>query len=157
MCLIKPVRNKAFPVRKQAGFTLIEAMVAFFVLSVGLLATLKMIAVSQQYADAAGLHMHAAFLGRSIIENMRANPDAIKAGDYDTGENTTHTSADTCVIGGCSAAQIALMDLVAWKQALAASFASGKGSVSVAADTVTVSISWTDRAFQESQTMSFAL
>ena len=68
---------------RHRGFTLIEALVALVVLSIGLLGVAALQLASLQANYGASQRTQATFLAQDIVDRMRANRDAAVAGDYD--------------------------------------------------------------------------
>jgi type IV pilus assembly protein PilV len=75
---------------RNSGFTLIEVLIAFIILAVGLLAIVSLQGTSKQYTHQAMQRSLAVSHAESIIERIRANPTAL----------LTYTGAAT--IGGGS-------------------------------------------------------
>lgn len=61
----------------QKGFTLIEVLIAFIILSVGLLAIVNLQATSKQYTHQSMQRSLAVSYAESVIERVRANPLAL--------------------------------------------------------------------------------
>jgi type IV pilus assembly protein PilV len=140
----------------EAGFTIIEVLVSLVVLSIGLLGIAKLVLFSAHANDSAYLRSQATQLAYEILDNMRANPAAASAGNY----NTTLGSAAvnpgfSCMTAACPvAANLAAYDIYQWKLRLAApggALPSGEGSVVVNATTpvtATITVQWDDSAGQ---------
>jgi type IV pilus assembly protein PilV len=122
----------------QRGMTLIEALVALLILSIGLLgvAGLQMQALRSNHG--AHLRSQATVLAHDIADRMRANRDAALA------DPSAYNVAIGVVPGG---AALADFDVVAWKQALADVLPAGDGAIVVdaATDIATITVQWTDR------------
>ena len=117
------------------GFTLIEALVALIVLSIGLLgvAGLQMAGLTANYSAAA--RTQASYLAYDILDRMRANRnDALASPSlYATTIGATPTGTSQ-----------AALDLVAWKAALSGALIQGDGAIDVTAGVATVTIQWND-------------
>lgn len=101
---------------RAAGFTLIEALIALLVLSIGLLGVAAMQLTSLRANNGAFQRTQATFLAQDIADRMRANRTAALAGDYD------------CALGDAapaSPATIAEADIAAWKARVAATLPQG--------------------------------
>lgn len=120
---------------QQRGFTLIEVMIVFFVLSVGLLGMAALQMRSMQYNQASYLRSQATVAAYDILDRMRVNKTAAEANEYNIG----FTEA---VPGGAS---IAIDDLTEWRNFLAISLPQGDGQVFCAAGQCAIEIHWTDR------------
>ena len=126
---------------RNAGFGLIENLVAVCVVSVGLLALLQLHLAALR-VNRAALHVgQAVTLSADLAERLRANRDPADA--YDCG-------------GRCSAGvggnAVAIADLQAWLAAIAARLPEGDGAVTYRAGSTgeparyLVTVSWTDVA-----------
>jgi type IV pilus assembly protein PilV len=104
----------------QSGFTLIEVLIAFIILSFGLLGAVALQAKAKQASFDSMQRAAAVALGNDIIQRIRANDSPQLAALYGkTFTSTTPTSTSaTCFSGSCSAAQIATLDIEQWKRAI---------------------------------------
>jgi type IV pilus assembly protein PilV len=141
----RPLRARA------AGFTLIEALIALLVLSIGLLGVAAMQLASLQANNGAFQRTQATFLAQDIADRMRANRRAALDGEYD------FDFGDAAPV---APATIAEDDIVAWRDRLAATLPAGasgadgdRPDASIQTDpatsTVTVSIRWDDSKGEE--------
>ncbi|MEM8561148.1 MAG: type IV pilus modification protein PilV [Pseudomonadota bacterium] len=109
--------------QKQHGFTLIEALIAFVILSVGLLGIVSLQAMAKTSQHLAIQHTRAVTLADAIVERIRVNPGGIAT--YNIGLNnpidgeyfTSEPSPD-CRTAPCSANELATYDLWLWEQSL---------------------------------------
>lgn len=76
---IKLTSNNKF---NQAGFTLLEVMVAVFVLGVGLLGLAQLQITSLKYNLSAESRTQASLLAGDMLDRIRANQSAAQAGNY---------------------------------------------------------------------------
>ena len=153
--------NKNLPVRNNSGFSLIEALVAFMIISVGMLGIASLQTISMKAGHTAITRTSAVFNVEDILDRMRANTSQIAAyvvdeagmgtdgdcsdavGSY--GSPNTVTSAATA----CDSAQLAADDIYRWKRSLGQNV---KATIAVeppatsSLNTVTVTIIWTERA-----------
>ena len=67
---------------KNNGFTLLEVMIAVFVLGIGLLGLAHLQTTSLKHNESAYLRTQASSLASDIFDRMRANQTAAKAGNY---------------------------------------------------------------------------
>jgi type IV pilus assembly protein PilV len=129
---------------RQRGATMIEVLVALFVLSVGLLGVAGMQQIGLRNSHTAQLRGQATALATDIADRMRANRIAANRGDYDNAFGTVFASV------GCPAANSTaqvVCDLADWKASLAAQLPLGAGSVQRLANAnggqrVRISIRW---------------
>lgn len=108
--------------RFQRGVTMVEALVALVVLSIGLLGIAGLFVESLRSSRTALLRTHAVNLAGDIADRIRANADARDA--YDTarygGAPALHACAPTAALPGanCSVAELAEDDLARWRAAV---------------------------------------
>jgi len=100
--------------KRHAGATMIEVLVAILVLSFGMLALGGMLAFAVQAPKLAGYRAIAANLASSHVEKMRANPtgfsdgEYVKALTYDGSFNSL--SVTGCTYPDCTVSSLATMD-----------------------------------------------
>jgi type IV pilus assembly protein PilV len=121
--------------RPRAGFTLVEVLVALFVVAVGLAgaAALQALAVRSS-RDAAHL-ADGSRLARSLAERMRANPHALALADadnpylqldYDAAGGAPTASALCYADAACDADDLARFDVYEVSEAVAAGLPGGR-------------------------------
>jgi type IV pilus assembly protein PilV len=116
------------------GFTLIEALVALIVLSIGLLGVAGMQIAGLRANQSAASRTQASYLADDIVDRMRANNKAARNGDYNVTLGATLTGTTT-----------AQQDVQTWVTELQ-TLPSGKGSIAVvpATNIATITIQWVD-------------
>jgi type IV pilus assembly protein PilV len=124
--------NSLHLTRRQRGFSLIEVLIAILVLAIGLLGMANMQASGMRSTHGAYLRTQATILADDILDSMRANVTAARAGNY-----------DILFTGAGTAGTIAGDDLVLWKANLLAMLPAGNGQITTAGSDVTVEIAWT--------------
>ena len=122
--------------RKERGFSLLEVMIAVFVLAIGLLGLAGLQLTSMQNGHSAFLRSQATLAAYSIIDDMRANLGhkddyAVAVGDSASGSSG-----------------LAKEDVDDWLADLAAELPAGDGSVAINGNRVTVAVQWSDRGTQ---------
>ncbi len=112
-------------IRKQSGSSLVEVMVALFVLAIGLLGVLAMQSKSMQYNQSAHVYSQAVYLANDIAERIRTNVDP--AADYSA---AIPTAAPTnCQANACDAAALAAWDTYSWNQNIKNYLPAGAGTI----------------------------
>jgi type IV pilus assembly protein PilV len=113
----------------QRGATLIEVLVAFLVLSLGLLSLSGVMAYSIQMPKLAAYRATAVNLAASHVERIRANPTGFQSGGYARPLSYDGTSANIpsmpCSYPYCTAEALAAMDSAAMAQAVRAALPAG--------------------------------
>ena len=153
--------NKKLPFSSH-GFSLIEALVAFMIISVGMLGIASLQTVSMKAGHTAITRTSAVFKVEEILDRMRVNtaqivtyddgttPDGANRGCSDVASysapNTVATAATVC-----TPEQLAQDDVFHWKASFVPNMTATIDVVPPAAaplvlNTVTVTMSWTERA-----------
>lgn len=120
------------------GFTLIEALVALVVLSIGLLGIASLQLTSLRFNQGASMRTQATLLSYDIIDRMRANSQAAAKSAYNIALGTVPTATGT----------VAQNDLKQWKEALAMALPAGDGQIKTKTangnTSYEISIKWDD-------------
>jgi type IV pilus assembly protein PilV len=120
--LNKLTENFPGPALSQRGFTLIEALIAFVLLSVGLLGIVSLQAMAKSSQQLALQHSRAVTIADAIVERIRVNPAGIATynigSDNPVGVTPTSEPSPDCGAAACTPAELAAHDLWAWEQAL---------------------------------------
>lgn len=140
--------------RNGSGYSLIEAMVALFVLSIGMLGVAGLSIDALKDGRSSLYRDKAVAFAWDMAERIRANRAA--AGDYDTDSTTgadqgcftTHSQ----VASQCTAANLAIHDIWEWQQALqdvnSGGLPSGTGIVRVNTGSTpaqyTITVNWVE-------------
>lgn len=125
------------------GFTLIEVLISLVVVSAGLLGVVALQVRTLQSNYDALLRSHASVLAADIADRMRVNRIAVRSpggqSDYQVGFGAAVADPDLSQ---------ARMDVLEWKQALAAQLPKGDGAIDIAEDTgwVTIQVRWGERS-----------
>lgn len=115
---------------KEVGSSLIEVVVALFVLAIGMLGVLSMQVKSMQFNQSAYYYSQAVYLANQILENMRSSPDIANA--YLIGiDESAPTAEKNCSASGvtCSATELRNFNLKTWRENVQNTLVSGKSSV----------------------------
>jgi type IV pilus assembly protein PilV len=147
--------------RIQAGFSLIEVLVALIVLSVGMLGMGKMMMVSMKSNSSAYSNTQAMTLANAMLERIRANRVIALGGATSTyslpalTSTTTFGAGPNCLTAACSSAAMATSDVAGWLGLLGSTngLPSGKGSINFGSlnnqTSVTIVVQWDDSVAQK--------
>jgi len=135
--------------KQSEGFTLVEVLVSALILGIGLLglAGLQNVGITAAYSTLQ--RSQASWLASEMADLLRANPDAARAGAYDT--NFVDVAAGCPKGGGATRAQL---DLGLW-QADVCETLGGSGSGLVQVDhsggqySAVIAVRWNDRRTRE--------
>ena len=105
--------------RNVNGFTLIEVLVAFIVLTIGMLGTVALQASAKKASYDANQRSAALALGNDIIERIRANDSDNIVAQYtvDFDFQTALPNVD-CALNRCDSDTMAQYDILQWQRAL---------------------------------------
>jgi type IV pilus assembly protein PilV len=128
--LRRPCRDKASP--PEAGLSLIEVLIAIFVLGIGLLGMLGTMTSSLRLAASSGSRSVAALQLGSIAEALRANPVALVDFATAAADSAAARPVATCFKvgpGTCLQSDAAVTIIALWKQSVAQGLLRGQGTV----------------------------
>jgi type IV pilus assembly protein PilV len=121
------------PLRVSAGFTLVEVLVALFVVALGIAGAAALQTLAVRVARDAARLSDATRLARSLAERMRANPRALAHPDnpylhldYDAGSGAPTAPALCYADMDCDADELARFDAFEVADAVAADFPGGR-------------------------------
>ncbi len=103
--------------RKQAGFTLLELLVAIVISAIGLLGIARLQLVTLQNNAGSQYRSIAIQIGSDLFERMRANQEGVRSNEYNrpvanVGDPAYNSPVSTCqTAGNCTAAERAATDL----------------------------------------------
>jgi type IV pilus assembly protein PilV len=131
---VDKMKTGRFPIRRDAGFTLIEALIALVVLAVGLLGIAALYVESLRASRSALYRTQAVVFATDLADRIRANRNACTAGGcaYEGVGALTATCETTA---GCTPAQLAANDLKRWLDTGAGALPGFAGSVDFTAGT----------------------
>lgn len=126
-----PLSSHAFSLRRQAGFTLLEILIAITVLAIGLLGLAALQLNALQTGQVSYQRSQAIALAYEIADRMRANRIQAGAKAFSIGANPTlSTPSVDCASASCTAAQMAAYDLYHWyTDSIVALLPSGTASI----------------------------
>lgn len=140
-------------IKQQNGSSLVEVMVALFVLAIGLLGILAMQSKSMQYNQSAHIYSQAVYLANDIAERIRMNPTqaSIYAGTYD---GVSQSPSTACTAGGCDGAALAAWDKVEWNNLVGKILPAGGADIELVSGggAVKVAVSFDDSRSEGSET-----
>lgn len=133
----------------QRGASMIEVMVALFLLAIGLLGMLSLQNASQRSNQSAMYSSVAVLLARDMANRITANDDpsiATDNGRYDDIDSKDETgSAPTCS-SNCGNTQVLNVDVGVWSQDVKTQLPAGRGTVNVDATGVhQIIVMWDDQ------------
>ena len=99
-----------------SGFSLIETLVALFILSVGILGTTTMQTSSFRGNVSAYYRTQASYIAADMIGRMTANPGGVNANLYNSMDTDDLPTDPECINAGCTALQMSQHDLREWAQ-----------------------------------------
>ncbi|GEK07906.1 type IV pilus modification protein PilV [Pseudoalteromonas sp. SCSIO 43201] len=107
---------------RQQGFTLLEVLIAFMILSFGLLGAVALQAKAKQASFDSMQRAAAVELASDIMHRIRSNDATNIATLYNVDFNSTEAVQDTtaCYNNFCNAAAIAQTDIANWRRAIRA-------------------------------------
>lgn len=150
---------------KEAGFTLVEVLVAVLVLSIGILGMIALESKVMRDNQSAYYRSQATILIYDMIDTMRAN----RSVDYasiipSSAASDCVTYSDDLPAGNCSnKTEVAKKHYSDWKNQASLILPLGDGAISLSSSVYTVTVTWDDNRdgdtidAEESFSMSFEL
>ncbi len=142
------LRHEIKGIKSRQGFTLIEVMIAIFVLSVGMLGTSAMLLEGQRTAVNTSSETLANEIASNVAERMRANIAGVSQGAYNLFTSAGATAFVSCInTTGCNPTQKAEFDAYMANQEIQYLFPdSAEGVVTVTGNGLgsvyTISVDW---------------
>jgi len=150
---LKMMNKRNLKLQNCRGFTLLEALIGFLILSIGMLGIASLQAISLKAGKTSVYGSVAMMKVDELFESIRANPSAVALTAYaaaGAGAGIDHACTGT---KDCTEAELAQEDVFWWKQNLTAGLpAAVTTTVAVIAAvdpskmaTVTISMNWSER------------
>lgn len=134
--------------RRARGFTLVEALVALVVLSVGMLGIAGLYLESLRSGRMTILRSQAVTLAADLADRIRANRAGAAGYEHAIDDEPETVAACVDAGGGCTPAEMAEHDKAEWIAAVQTALPSGAATVEVdaatAPDTYTITITWVE-------------
>ena len=136
----------------QAGFSLVEVLIALVIMSVGMLGIAGLYVESMQAGRTSIFRHNAVTIASDVADRIRANPSAGVAYEGDRGNNN-------CVLGNvdCDPAQMAANDIDLWKTQADGMLPNGDVAITyddtVTPPTYAIVISWVEADEAQSYTI----
>lgn len=105
---------KVFP--QQSGLTLIEVLVALFVLSVGLLGLAGLQTTGSKFNNSAYLRTQAYLQAYDMADRLRNNLVGVADGNYANFPVLGANLSQNCASASCSTANLAIYDMEVWEK-----------------------------------------
>lgn len=133
--------------KKFNGSTMVEMLVALFILAVGLLGALALQMGSVRSNQSAVFASEAQILAVNMVDRIMAYNNVLITtddGDYDGIDTDTPGADPACIAVGCTTAQQRSYDVFTWANELTSRLPGGRGTVnfSAAAGIYTVLVMW---------------
>lgn len=147
--------------RRMTGVSIVEALVALVIISVGMLGIAGLYLTSLQAGRSANLRVQALNLTSDLADRIRSNRQGLD--DYEAAADDTGTSHD-CETARCTPADIAENDLFVWKTAIADALPAGaNGTVTYidnaepAPDRFQIRVTWREPGSDADQTFTMSV
>ena len=143
------MKNRHFKKHSDSrGFTLLEAMIALVIFSIGLIGLAGLQSASMSFNHSAYLRSQATFLAYNILDQMRANHEAARNNTYNATFASVGVQKD-CLLGtvNCTFTEMAQNDIYQWKQNVLELLPKGEASVQsngANPPVFTITVQWDD-------------
>ena len=127
-------------IKCQRGVSLIESMIALFVISIGLLGIASLQVVAMKQNANALYHSQAVWIAYNMADRIRANTsEFVNYADIDT----SNSYSQDCEGASCSTLQMVTADAADWSD-LVDQLPAGRGLISGDATELAVAVMWDD-------------
>ena len=141
-------------IQKSRGFTLLEALLGFLILAIGMLGIASLQALSLKAGKTSIYNSVAMMKVDELFESMRANSTSLALSAYQAAsadEGTNHVSCTSAA--GCSGTELAQTDIFWWKKNLKAGLPDAATATVAVSDlalpslmrTATITVTWEER------------
>lgn len=145
MKLPAKLNSAALPVHKQKGFTLLEALVAFLILSIGMLGIGSLQLISLKAGHTAALRTVAVIKVEEMFERIRNNPEQVSNYDSTATAAANNNCNDYSTVIICTPEDLVAYDVYEWEAELEGILADDNDNASLTQNSgVTTSIVVTD-------------
>lgn len=142
-------RNTTVDPRKQRGVAMLEVLIAFFVLSIGLLGLAALQIKALQFNSSAYQRTQATLMAYDILDRMRLNLSEAQGSGYELGSWTSSQGTGSTIVE---------QDLHDWITAISTNLPEGAGKITCDAnDICTVSVQWADRFSADQSTTQYEM
>ena len=142
-------------IKSNKGFTLLEALIGFLILSIGMLGIASLQAISLKAGKTSVYNSVALMKTEELLESMRVNPSATALAMYQTASAGAGTDK-SCSTNTCDEQELAQDDVYWWKKNLTAGLpgaatasvvldATGAAAAAAKMTEVTVTVNWKER------------
>lgn len=129
--------------KPQTGTSLLEMMIALFVLAVGLLGVVSMQIKAMQFNQTAYYYSQAVYLANNILENIRSNPSMRDAYQLEF-DDTPSASVDCGTASGCTPRQMRDWNIVEFRRMVDELLVGGRAAIATNGDFITVTLQFDD-------------
>lgn len=129
--------------KQWAGFTLLEVLVALFVLSIGLLGLAALQSLGLKFNHQSYQRTQATFQAYDILDRIRANPVA-KNGALYSSVAVGDIPSDPACGTTCTPQQLRDLDIRIWNSNNASLLTQGKGGIETTGSISTITITWVE-------------
>ncbi len=146
--------HREIHIQNNRGFTLLEALIGFLILAVGMLGIASLQAISLKAGKTSVYNSVAMMKVDEMFESMRANPSTTALTAYEVVGTSAGVGADKgCTAGTCTDAELAEEDIFWWKKNLKAGLPDSATAMVEVTDlvlpslmrTATITIAWQER------------
>jgi len=140
-------------IQKSRGFTLLEALLGFLILAIGMLGIASLQALSLKAGKTSIYNSVAMMKVDELFESMRANSTSLALAEYQTASAGDGTNNGCTSAAGCTGEQLAQEDIFWWKTNLKAGLPDAATATVAVSDlvlpslmrTATITIAWQER------------